>query len=331
MKQGYNLGSMHHFAQMRYKNNGYIPDSLIERIKKEVPAEKLEICRVAGVVSNWWAMDLPGYNLPSYELQINNRKDLEQPTISYFYSFLDFYKKVGFKELIWTLNTVSAWANPKERSIWERRMWNMLDAIDREGIKINAFCLENEMWMDARCVVMGNGSLNVFHKIAIAGWKGLFMNDNAIKPLVQKGMREYHQYLEGIAKQIIKRYPDAKIAISIDSPDHLRGKWLTEVTQEFDFYHAVCPHIYITPKNKEELRAEVYKRMAHAHSFGKEIWITEYNWSYGDNDAGQSQGEYHDKYFQDDIVSECKKAGADLALLHCMWADDSSYGELQNK
>lgn len=328
MITAFNLGQMHHFAQIEWGQNGFISDELIDRIKREIDPKELEICRMAGTVSNEWSLDHPGYNHPMHDQQIKNRKDLSQPTISYFYAFVDFYKKIGFKELVWTLNTISAWANPKERTEWEKRMWDMLDALDRAGIKVKVAHLENEQWMYPQCVVMGNGGLNVFHKIAIAGIKGIFMNDNAFKPIVQKGMREFHIYLAGIAKQVRKRYPHVKIAISIDDDSHLRGKWLSEVTKEFSFYDIVTPHIYISPRDKKELNTIVNKRLSHAKSFKKEIWVTEWNWSYGANEFTSDQGYYKDVSFDSHMLSAFKSNDVKGAFKHTMWAGRSAYGQL---
>lgn len=328
MITGFNLGQMHHFAQIEWLNNGFVSDALIERVKREIDPKELEICRMLGTPANEWSLDHVGYNHPMYTQQINNRRDLLQPSISYFYAFVDFYKKVGFKKLVWTINTISAWSNPSERKLWEKRMWDMLDALDKEGILVEVFCLENEMWMYPSCVVMGNGGLNVFHKLAIAGLKGIFMSDNAFKPIVQKGMREFHQYLESITKQLRKRYPSAKIAISIDDDSHLRGKWLSEVTKEFSFYDIVTPHIYISPRDKKELNAIVNKRLSHAKSFKKEIWVTEWNWSYGANEFTSDQGYYKDVYFDSHMLSAFKSNDVKGAFKHTMWAGRSAYGQL---
>ena len=324
---GFNSGQMHHFAQMEWLKNGFVPDSFIERVKKENAPEELVTLRVAGVVSNEWALDLPGYNHPMHDQQINNRKDLIQPTQSYFPAFIDFYKKVGFKELIWTMNTISPWSNPSERALWKKRMMDMLEALKAAGIKVKVIAMENEAWMYPQCMLLGNGGLDILDKFAIAGWKGIFKNNNYFQPIVKEWMRSYYEYIEGISREVKKRYPWCKIAISIDDNSHLRGQWMAETIKEFKFYDIVTPHFYLSPANKTELNAIVDSKMAHARSFGKDIYVTEWNWKY-DNSSKDTQGAYHDKYFHNDMLSAFRANGAKGAFKHTLWAGASAYGHM---
>lgn len=324
--QGFNLGQMHHFAQLEWKNNGYIPDVLIADIKEAVDPALLETCRMSGTMSNSWALDIPGYNHMQHNNQINGRRDVSQPTISYFYPFVDFYKKMGFKDLVWTLNTISPWSNPSERGVWERRMWDMLDALDKEGIKISTICMENEMWMYPQCVVMPNGNLNLGHKL-LSSPKDVLKNNtwwgnNIIKP----GMRAFLKYLETISFQIKRRYPNVKIAVSTDNNTHFRGRLLTEVLREFDFYDIICPHIYITSETKVDTLRQVKQRIDHAKTFGKEVWVTEWNWAYGGNDQGVNWGRYHDNFFREDMLAAFQLNKVDAAFFHTLWSGRSSYG-----
>lgn len=324
--QGFNLGQMHHFAHLEWNNNGYIPDEIITQIKSLVAPELLEVCRMSGTMSNHWAADLPGYNHNSHTIQINNRRQNTQPTESYLYAFIDFYKKMGFKELVWTVNTISPWMYPNERQLWENRMWAMLDELDKQGIKISVICMENEMWMYPQCVVMPNGNLPFAQKLIYSPLNALrndtWWANNIIKPR----MRDFLAYLDVIAYKIKKRYPNIKIALSTDNNTHMRGRLLTEVIQEFRFYDIICPHIYIKATNKTDLENQVRQRLNHAKVYGREIWVTEFNWDYGANDSGQAQGAYHDNFFKTDMLQALDKFGAHAGFFHTLWSGRSSYG-----
>jgi hypothetical protein len=326
MIKGFNLGQMHHFAQMEYRDNGFIPDDLIERIKTEVPAELLQVCRMSGTMSNQWALDLVGYNHRQHDNQIAGRRDVPQPTISYFYPFVDFYKQMGFKSLVWTVNSISPWSNPNERNTWERRMWMMLDEIDRQGIVLSCICLENEHWMYPQCMLMPNGNLpfaqKLLHSPANAFRNDAWWGNNIVKPF----MRSWLDYLQGISRQLRIRYPNVPQAISVDNNTHLRGRWLMEVLREYRFYDIVCPHIYIRPSNTAQTRSMITERVRSAASLNKPVWVTEFNWDYGLNDAGVTWGSYHDNHFRNDAWKALEDAGAQAAFFHTLWSGRSSYG-----
>jgi len=320
----FNGGQIHHFAQLRDKNEGYISDDLIERFKKEIPSDMLNVIRMSGTMSNQWALDLPGFNHPRHDLQIEGNKTVPQPRQSYIYAFVDFYKKMGFKELIWTINTISPWTKPQERDIWEKRMWDALEYV-MKNCNVTRICLENEMWMYGDCVGLDNGTINL---ASVIRYKNIFPNQ--IQNLARRDLNNFLKYLENIAKQIKQKYPKIKLGISIDSNTHLRGRMITEELKKFNFYDAVCPHIYITPVNKSQTESMVKARIDHAKTFKKEIWVTEFNWAYGDNDEGVDWGKYHDNFFREDIINALEKNGVTLAAFHTIWAGRSSYGWLQN-
>jgi hypothetical protein len=67
MIQGFNLGQLFHFAQMKWKNDGFIPKETVDQWKAQVPIQMTKTCRMSGTMSNTWTLDLPGFNYLKHE------------------------------------------------------------------------------------------------------------------------------------------------------------------------------------------------------------------------------------------------------------------------
>jgi hypothetical protein len=230
-----------------------------------------------------------------------------------------------FKECIWTLNTISAWSNTSERSLWEKRLFGALKYVIDNGVNVTRICMENEMWMYPDCVYMHNGSRSTPD---IVKYGTSILNNTVFQNNARTRMREFITYLEGIARQIKSLYPKVQIAVSVDTSNTLRSRLLNDELRKFNFYDAVTPHIYITSTGTTDTINKVNAKLNPVKSSfpTKQIWVTESNWQYPLDDTGQDQGVYHNTKFRADLNNAIKNAGATLQMFHTIWAGRSSYG-----
>jgi hypothetical protein len=316
--EGYNLGQINHFAQLEWRDNGYIPKSAVEKLKSQTPLNYRTYCRMTGTMANQWALDLPGYNHPQHEAQITSRR-IAQPGISYADPFFKFFHDFGFDSLIWTVNTISAYTageSPSGNGIWMNRLWAFLDAIDSAGIPISHICLDNESWMYGNVVGISAGNPTAADKVRYNGTFGVFLPNNRFETPVKAEMHKWLKWLEELTPMLRKRYPHAKILMTVDHPaTHLRGRWMWDVVRSYAFYDGVTPHLYPNVKNVKELTAWIDQRLKPLGN--TTVYITEWNYHY---DSGQPWGTFHFDFLN--IVS--RYPNVKMAMRHCLWAGDSN-------
>lgn len=325
MVYGFNIGQGPHEAQKEWKDNGNIPIEFVNFIKSVVPKEQLKVCRMTGTMANQWALDIPGFNDARLAAQINNMRSVPQPDISYMYAFVKFYQDMGFEECIWTMNTISAWSDINARDLWEKRMWGALEFMMSNKINITRICLENEMWMYPQCVYMHRGSRS---QLDFLQYGSSVFNNTTFQNNTLRRMREFMTYLQGIARQVRIRYPKIKIAVSGDpAVTTQRSRLLLQVLREFDFYDAVCPHIYIKSASSTETLAKVSEIINPFKTLNKDIWVTESNWKYNDDGSDANiPNSYRDNFFLGDLRRSCEINGVDVLMHHCLWMGRSAYG-----
>ena len=317
--EGYNLGQLFHFAQMEWRNEGYVPMSAVNVLRDQTPKAYRSYSRMSGTMSNSWALDLAGFNHLQHDRQINNRRDVSQPTISYGYPFIQFFKDFGFDSLIWTLNTHSPYISgesPTGNGIWMQRLWSFLDAIDSAGIPISHICLDNEWWMDGRVCGISAGMPNAGDKVRYRGAFGIFLPNGQFEAPVKSEMHRFVKWLEELVPLIRKRYPHATILMTVDHPrQHLRGRWMWDVVGSYSFYDGITPHLYPDVKLPSQLKPWIDARLK---PFGNApLYITEWNYHY---DSGNPWASFHDDFLR--IIKGYPNVK--MAMRHTLWAGDAN-------
>lgn len=329
---GFNHGQVHHFAQLQFQDNGYLPDAFVDSLKKLTPPELLKVARMSGTMSNSWSLDIPGYNHFAHNAQIDKNKNLNQPTESYIYSFVKLYHQLGIEELFWTLNTHQGYmamraGNRAEQALWERRMYEALYFLLANGVNITHICMDNEWWMDFRICGVSSGSLNAGDKTRYAGALAIFRPNPFFVPFMEADMQAFMDYLKPIADSVRKIIPGVKILMTVDNTSHIRGRtmWSVVSRPQNQWYDGITPHIYFQAKNRKEVEQHIRQRL---QPYGDvPIYITEYNYDFGTNDQGKKWPEYVFKGFRQDCMDVFKAIPqVKAAMFHTWWAGLSSYG-----
>lgn len=317
--EGYNLGQLFHFAQMEWRNEGFVPANEVENLKAKTPEHYRSYARMSGTMSNQWALDLPGFQHLAHDAQINRNRNIPQPTISYGYAFMQFFKDFGFDSLIWTLNTISPYVageSPTGDGIWMKRLWAFLDAIDSAGIPISHICLDNESWMYGQVVGISVGSPNAGDKIRYAGIGGIFLPNARFEPQIRAEMHRYLNWQSQLVPLLRKRYPNTTILMTVDHPtQHMRGRLMWDVVRSYNFYDGITPHLYPDVRNVTQLRQWIDARLK---PFGHvPIYITEWNYHY---DSGNPWATFHD-----DFINHVKTySNVKMVMRHTLWAADNN-------
>ena len=324
--EGYNLGQMHHFAQGEWRNEGYVPMSAVNLMRDQTPVNYRKYARMSGTMSNSWALDLTGFQHAAHDRQIANQQNMwrgvPQPTQSYGYAFIQFFKDFGFDSLVWTLNTHSPYIAgelPTGDGIWMQRLWRFLDAIDSAGIPISHICLDNEWWMDNRVCGVSAGTPNAGDKSRHTGAPLLlaaFIPANRIEAPVKAEMHRFVKWLEDLVPLLRKRYPNATILMTVDHPtQHLRGRWMWDVVRSYSFYDGITPHLYPDVKNKSALTKWIDDRLK---PFGNvPIYVTEWNFHH-------DSGTPYNGFYADFIQHLKGYRSVKMAMRHTLWAGDQN-------
>jgi hypothetical protein len=312
---GFNHGQIHHELQKKFGMNGRAPQEWIDSMVKATPKGMLEVGRMSGTMSNNWTLDLPGYNFLPHTAQLD--------------------KRIGGKELIWTLNTHQAYIARKEGRLddailWEKRMWEALNYVRASGIKIVAIHLDNEWWMDYRVCGVSSGSMNAGDKFRYAGGSGLFKTNAYFEPMIRSDMQAFCNYLAPIADSCRKLVKGVKILMTVDQTSHLRGRIMWDVVKNYTFYDGITPHLYLKANSYAELQTVINNRLAPFK--GYDIWVTECNYYYGQNDSGTTWPSYVQSKFRFDMIDILKKnRDVKAVMYHTWWMGVSSYGWLKEK
>lgn len=315
--QGFNLGQAHHRAHQLGFTNGFIPDDSIKAWNQIAPHN---FARQSGTMSNSWALDIPGYNHFQHDQQLRNQR-IPQPTQSYGYAFIDFVKKWGYDSIIWTLNTHQAFIarennNEAEARIWEQRMWDFLDLLDKEGIYISHIHLDNEWWMDGRVCGISAGAPNLGDKIRMGGALGILRPNNWFQTPVKAHMNRYLDYLQSLVPSLRKRYPHAKILMTVDHPTHLRGNWMADEVLKRSFYDMIAVHYYPNTRNTRETIQWLNERNTRFRGIPQAV--TEWNYHY---DSGTPYKGFHidmENWFN-------SNPDVKLHLRHTLWYQGSAF------
>ena len=322
---GFNLGQIHHAFQLKYADNGRCPQSFVDSLKARTPKSMHETCRMSGTMSNTWALDLPGYNHVQHDNQIKGNRNFKQPSQSYIFAFVDFYKKWNFKNLIWTMNTISPYINGDARELWEKRMWASLHYIISQDINITHICLENEWYLYGDVCGISAGSPTIVDRNRYGG--STFRTNQSMSAQIQNEMRRYLNYLEPIADSVRKLLPNAVIILGTDKLGTMRGNLMYQVVQEYDFYDAIDLHIYIKPKNRAETES-IVANIIRPFNFKVPFYVMECNYQY---ETGKTYPAYIDGTFKDDLLRAILKNGAEGVMFHTLWyrwfeSDKGGYG-----
>lgn len=336
-KFGFNHGQIHHFAQMRFQENGYLPDAFVDSLKRVTPPELLKVARMSGTMSNSWALDIPGYNHFNHNAQIDRNRSIAQPTQSYIYSFVRLYHQIGIEELFWTLNTHQGYiamreGNKAEQLLWERRMYEALYFLLANGVNITHVCMDNEWWMDYRVCGVSSGGLNLGDKVRYAGLLGVLRPNNFFIPLMEKDMQAFMDYLKPIADSVRKIIPGVKILMTVDNTTHLRGRTMWSVVSKPSnrWWDGITPHLYFQANSRKEVEDFIKQRLA---PYGNvPVYITEFNYEFGTNDEGKKWNPYVFSGFRNDCFAAFKSLpNVKAAMFHTWWSGVSSYGYIIEK
>lgn len=326
--QGFNLGQQFHRAQGVWKNEGNVPATEVKQWKAFVPSNYISFARMSGTMSNWWALDLPGYNYQQLTNQIAGQRGewrgVPQPTQSYGYAFVNFVKMWGFDSIVWTLNTHRAFeamenGNREEAAIWEKRMWAFLDLLDSNGINITHICLDNEWYLDRNICGLSAGSPNPGDRIDYFGIGGLFALAGRFEQPVKAKMNRYLDYLEKLTPELRKRYPNVKIVMSCDHTNTLRGRWMRDVVFARNFYDAIDLHFYPATKSTAESNRWVSDAMQPFR--GRKVYVFEWNYHY---DSGNPYNGFHS-----DMEKALKSNGVIHHLRHTLWYSGSAFSYIK--
>jgi hypothetical protein len=264
----FNLGAIFHAAQLKWQDNGTIKESLITDLKAKVRPEWRKICRQTGTMSNTMTLDAPGYNHIPHDQQLKNQKK-KQPTVSYWYAFVDFYHRMGFDGAYITLNCHSSYYG--NGSI-QSEIIDVLAFLRIHKINIVAIELGNEDYLYPQITGMQGGSPSFTERLRIG-------SNTKIEQWVSANVFAYNQHLKKIAVVVRELLPGVPIGVAIANPTQLRDKAYNAAMLSDRFYDFVAPHIYITDASvKGVLTAVTNHLVALPKDLDKRV--TEYTWNY---------------------------------------------------
>lgn len=306
MIKGFNFGQIHHFAQMKWQNEGVIPKDNLKQMVANVPADMLKVGRFSGTMSNFMNLGVAGYNHPQLSQQIKNKKGVKQPTKSYLYAFVQLYKDLGLEGLYFTANVHKAYLEGKTREMFES-----LDFVFK-NCRVLGVELGNECDMEAAISGVSAGSPTLADRLKIGLTKKpeTFIADNVVR---------YMGFLSDIAAQIKRRY-GVPVSVTGANDTSLRGRTWNSAVKSFDFYDAVVLHPYITANNKSEVDSKIdawFKPFS-----GYRIWCTETNWNY--LEQAKPKGSYHNTEFRKHLFDAIERNGAEVLFFHTIWAGDTN-------
>lgn len=306
MEQLFNYGQIFHHAQLKWGNNGKIPADQIKRWKDEIPAEMFKFGRFSGTMSNYMALDLPGYNFNTFTQQIKNQRKA-QPTESYLYRFVELVDQLGIQKVIFCVNIHKAYL---EGGPWIDRMYKAYEFI-RNNTPLYGIELGNECNMEGIITGSSGGSPSLLDRIKYIGI------ENA-EDAISRKVNQYLDFLENHAGN----FDNFPVAVTVGRPGTIRDNTYNREVLKRNFYNAVVPHIYLVTQTYQETYFAV--RQWIMPFVNKRIWITEWNWNYTTNP--NPSGSFHNGRglwdYRAANIQAFKEHGVDLAAFHTLWAGD---------
>lgn len=307
MEQFFNYGQIFHHAQLKYGLNGKIPADQIRRWKDEIPASMFKFGRFSGTMSNFMALDLPGYNFKTLSDQINNQRKA-QPTESYLYRWAELVDQLGIQQVIFCVNIHKAYL---EGGPWIDRMLAAYEFM-KENTPLYAIELGNECNMEPLITGSKGGSPNPLERIIYG---------HGLKPADQAIAERVNRYLDFL--QLYSSYFDPyPIAVTVARNQTVRDNTFNREVLKRNFYNAVVPHIYLTTKTYQDTYTAARQWLT--PFVGKRIWVTEWNYNYAVE--AKPAGTFHNDRgrfgYRAACIEAMQDAGVELSGFHTIWAGD---------
>lgn len=310
---GFNLGAGFHGFQVLARNNGYISQKQVDTLKFAVPEFMHDYCRMTGTQSNNMALRFPGYNDPTFSQQLTNQR-LPQPTVSYWYAFVDFYRKWGFKGAAITLNVNTSFENP---DLIETDILDTLFFLETNNVNIISIELGNELYYYPQYVGgLTKGTPSLLDRVRLGG-----TNAN-IERNVLDSARKLSRHLERIRLELRKASYTQPVGVPVHSAVALRERLFTQAMLENRFYDFVVPHIYTSNSTPEGVDVIVAREIDYL-PLQMEKRVTEFNWNY---QAAPNGHQLTNQQLYDLFASSFKKRNISTYFFHCLWNRADSNG-----
>lgn len=313
---GFNLGALFHGAHILERNNGYLSKKTVDKLKFAVPEFMHQYCRMTGTQSNNMALRFPGYNDPRFTDQLNNRK-IPQPTTSYWYAFVDFYHKWGFKGAAITLNVNTSFDN---WNLFETDVVDTLRFLEQNGVNILSLELGNELYYYPQYVAgLTRGTPHPIFDRARLG----FSNAN-IERHILNSARVLAIHLQRVSYNLSTQgYRNIPIGVPVHSPIAMRERLFTQaILEDRSYYDFVVPHIYTSQASLQGVEAIVSRECDYL-PLQLEKRVTEFNWNYQDFPKGH---DLSDQRLYDFYAEAFKKRNITTYFFHCLWNQSDSNG-----
>lgn len=307
---GFNLGTIFHGAQRQFRMNGFLPLEAVQRLKAATPTHLHSYCRMTGTQSNEMTLSTPGYNNPKLTQQFRNQ-NVPQSSISYWYAFIDFYKKWGYKGAAITLNTNSTFYN---RSLYPSHVEAVIEFLLQSGINIVSLELGNELYYYPDFTLIAGGSPNLIERIR---W------GRSLESEIEKRVRAKLDSLEFISDQLRLKY-DFPLGIPVSHPVAMRERIWTKCVGERTFYDFVVPHIYTGDASDEGIEKTIIEHLSGLPALEKRV--TEFNFNYQLKKEGHFRGNLS---LLEAFERNFSTLGINSYFFHCLWngLDDNGFAK----
>lgn len=310
--KGINLGSIFNAFQIIRRNNGFASQKDVDKLKFAVPEELHDYCRQTGTQSNNMSLYINGYGDPSFVSQLKNLK-IPQPTVSYWYAFVDFYHKWGYKGAAITLNVNSSFTN-KDR--FQEDVLDTLFFLEQNGVNIIQLELGNELYYYPEFTLITRGSPSAFERARLG------LTNKSIESNILNSCRQLVNHLEWCTSKLRQAGYTQPIGVPVSPPVAMRERIFTQAMLEKRFYNFIVPHIYTADASDTGINTKVNSDLS---TFPKELEkrVTEFNFNY------QLKPEGHTRTNQE-VYYAFKRSflvnNVNTYFFHCLWNRSDANG-----
>jgi len=260
---------------------------------------------MTGTQSNNMNLYVPGYGDTMVEQQLKNLK-IKQPTNSYWFAFVDFYKKWGFKGAAITINVNESFSD-------HTKMFKIIDVIDvltSYGVNIISIELGNELYYYQQYTGLLKGSPNTAERIKLG------KTTKAIEASVLNNVSKLVEHLKKVSKLLRDNGYNQPLGVGVSAPVAMRDRLFTQaIVQDNSYYDFIAPHIYVEYASEKGIMSAVNSVLSSLPK-GIEKRVTEFNFNYQANPKGHS-------FTNEQVLRSFEKAfkqnGVDGYYFHCLW------------